>query len=98
MHRVSGGAPSKATVGDKTVNWQSSRNDREEAARGVVASMTSPSGSHRTEAAEAVVFSIQFYGKTIGEVGLMDQDLSQLDWQRFKSYIVSNKLSDERCY
>ncbi|XP_045110982.1 next to BRCA1 gene 1 protein-like isoform X2 [Portunus trituberculatus] len=91
MHPVSGGAPRKASVGDKTVNWRSSRNDREEAARGV-ASMASPSGSHRTEA-EAVVFSIQFYGKTIGEVGLMDQDLSQLDWQRFKSYIFQNLLS-----
>lgn len=39
--------------------------------------------------ADAIVFSIQFYGKAIGEVGLMDQDLSELDWKKFKSYLVS---------
>lgn len=46
-------------------------------------------GMKREEVADAVVFSIQFYGKTIGEVGLMDQDLSELDWKKFKSYLVS---------
>ncbi|CAL4121217.1 unnamed protein product, partial [Meganyctiphanes norvegica] len=40
-----------------------------------------------------VVFSIQFYGKTIGEVGLMDPDLSQLDWKKFKEYLFQNLLS-----
>lgn len=53
-----------------------------------ISSMASPSVS-RMVGTEAVVFSIQFYGKTIGEVGLMDQDLSELDWTKFKSYIVS---------
>lgn len=43
--------------------------------------------------ADAVVFSIQFYGKTIGEVGMMDQDLSELDWKKFKSYLFQNLLS-----
>ncbi|KAK8738135.1 hypothetical protein OTU49_004062 [Cherax quadricarinatus] len=42
---------------------------------------------------EAVVFSIQFYGKTVGEVGLMNQDLAQLDWKKFKSYLFQNLLS-----
>lgn len=42
---------------------------------------------------DAVVFSIQFYGKTVGEVGLMDQDLAQLDWKKFKSYLFQNLLS-----
>ncbi|XP_068229862.1 uncharacterized protein [Palaemon carinicauda] len=42
---------------------------------------------------DAVIFSIQFYGKTIGEVGLMDQDLSELDWKKFKSYLFQNLLS-----
>ncbi|XP_071545790.1 uncharacterized protein [Panulirus ornatus] len=42
---------------------------------------------------DAVVFSIQFYGKAIGEVGLMDQDLSELDWKKFKSYLFQNLLS-----
>lgn len=41
----------------------------------------------------AVVFSIQFYGKIIGEVGLMDSDLSQLDWKKFKEYLFQNLLS-----
>jgi len=41
----------------------------------------------------AVVFSIQFYGKTIGEVGLMDPDLSELDWKKFKEYLFQNLLS-----
>ncbi|XP_042213633.1 uncharacterized protein LOC121860538 isoform X2 [Homarus americanus] len=42
---------------------------------------------------DAVVFSIQFYGKTLGEVGLMDQDLAKLDWKKFKSYLFQNLLS-----
>ncbi|XP_037774462.1 uncharacterized protein LOC119571074 [Penaeus monodon] len=50
-------------------------------------------GGKPEEAADAVVFSIQFYGKTIGEVGLMDQDLSELDWKKFKSYLFQNLLS-----
>ncbi|XP_037787890.1 uncharacterized protein LOC119583468 isoform X4 [Penaeus monodon] len=50
-------------------------------------------GRKPEEAADAVVFSIQFYGKTIGEVGLMDQDLSELDWKKFKSYLFQNLLS-----
>ncbi|XP_076028736.1 uncharacterized protein LOC143017760 isoform X2 [Oratosquilla oratoria] len=40
-----------------------------------------------------VVFSIQFYGKTFGEVGILDQDLVQLDWAKFKSYLFQNVLS-----
>lgn len=89
MHRGSGGAFKKATAGrDKVGDGKRTRNDGNgEAALGG-ASMASPSVSSRT-GTEAVVFSIQFYGKTIGEVGLMDQDLSELDWTRFKSYIVS---------
>lgn len=53
--------------------------------------MASPSSklSCRPAESDAVVFSIQFYGKTVGEVGLMDQDLSELDWKKFKSYLVS---------
>ena len=96
MHHVSDGAPKKAAVRDKPLNWQATRNGSREAARGV-ASMANPSVTTRAEA-DAVVFSIQFYGKTIGEVGLMDQDLSQLDWQRFKSYIVSEMLSGTRYF
>lgn len=53
-------------------------------------------GMKLEEAADAVVFSIQFYGKTIGEVGLMDQDLSELDWKKFKSYLVSFRGSEVR--
>ncbi|KAK4309378.1 hypothetical protein Pmani_018994 [Petrolisthes manimaculis] len=49
--------------------------------------------SNTSSKMEAVVFSIQFYGKTVGEVGLLDQDLSELDWKKFKSYIFQNLLS-----
>ncbi|XP_063609706.1 uncharacterized protein LOC134783682 isoform X2 [Penaeus indicus] len=65
---------------------------------GEAAPRASPAQSRRPgrkpdEAADAVVFSIQFYGKAIGEVGLMDQDLSELDWKKFKSYLFQNLLS-----
>ncbi|KAK7072916.1 hypothetical protein SK128_013618 [Halocaridina rubra] len=50
-------------------------------------------GDDEEETKDAVIFSIQFYGKTIGEVGMMDQDLSELDWKRFKSYLFQNLLS-----
>lgn len=76
----------------KAVEWKTSRNGGcDEAALGS-ASMASL-GSTTTSGTEAVVFSIQFYGKTIGEVGLLDQDLSELDWTKFKSYIFQNLLS-----
>lgn len=92
-----GGAPRKAPGGNKVGDWKKARNGcGGEGALGVT-SMASPKstlGSNRTAMTEAVVFSIQFYGKTIGEVGLLDQDLSELDWTKFKSYIVSILLSD----
>lgn len=89
MHSGSGGAPRTAGGRDMPGKWRNTRNNSEGEA--ALAAMASPSSSSRT-GAEAVVFSIQFYGKTIGEVGLLDQDLSELDWTRFKSYIVSIAL------
>lgn len=89
--------PRKVVGRSKAVEWKTSRNGGcDEAALGS-ASMASL-GSTTTSGTEAVVFSIQFYGKTIGEVGLLDQDLSELDWTKFKSYIVSIVLSGAQCW
>ena len=38
---------------------------------------------------DAIIFSINFCGKNFGELGLFEPDISILDWDGFKSYLVS---------
>ena len=38
---------------------------------------------------DQVVFLVQYCGKTVGELGVSNQDLNELNWTKFKSYLVS---------
>lgn len=97
MHHGSGGVSRKVVGRGKAREGKTSRSGGcGEAA--LPPSASSMASRATTLGTEAVVFSIQFYGKTIGEVGLLDQDLSELDWTKFKSYIVSIVVSGVQCY
>lgn len=99
MYHGSGGVPKKVASRNKVGERSTARNGcGGEAALGAASMASLGSSSSRTMGTDAVVFSIQFYGKTVGEVGLLDQDLSELDWTKFKSYIVSASLSDASCF
>ncbi|XP_064120507.1 uncharacterized protein LOC135225174 isoform X5 [Macrobrachium nipponense] len=83
-------SPEETTSCDK----RNTEGERDMASEEVQSSEAAAMAKQRQQSdIDAVIFSIQFYGKTIGEVGLMDQDLSELDWKKFKSYLFQNLLT-----
>ncbi|XP_066990693.1 next to BRCA1 gene 1 protein-like isoform X7 [Macrobrachium rosenbergii] len=83
-------SPEETTSCDK----RDTEGERDMASEGGQSSEAATMAKQRQQSeVDAVIFSIQFYGKTIGEVGMMDQDLSELDWKKFKSYLFQNLLT-----